>query len=244
MQNALALETLEHASSFNKMKITCLKHVSFEGPASIADWANQHGHTIETVEVYLNETLPTVDSFDMLLVMGGPMNIYQYEEHPWLVAEKALIGAAIQAGKRVVGICLGGQLIADVMGAPVTRGKQVEIGWFDIQRGLECPPNVVLPESLRVYHWHGDTFAIPKGAQRIASNATCENQGFVYENRVLAWQCHLETTPESLNALIENCADELTDGPTVMDAETMQSEPPETYATMQKVLFRLLNQLG
>lgn len=225
------------------MKIICLKHVPFEGPAAIADWASNRGHRLETVEVYLGEALPPVESFDMLLVMGGPMNIYQDAKYPWLVTEKALIRAAIGAGKLVVGICLGGQLIADAMGAPVTRGEDLEIGWFDIQRSPDCPTGFNIPETLRVYHWHGDTFAIPEGAHRIASSTACANQGFLYQDRVLALQCHLEATPDSQNALISHCADELIDGAYIMDTETMRAEPETTYRTMQQVLSSLLDRL-
>lgn len=225
------------------MRICCLKHVPFEGPAAIADWATSRGHSLQTVEVYLDDALPALESFDMLLIMGGPMNIYEHTAHPWLLAEKALIRNAIEGHKQVVGICLGGQLSADALNAPVTRGDQVEIGWFDIERSPDFPTSVDLPQQLRVYHWHGDTFAIPDGAQRIACSAACPNQGFIYQNRVLAWQCHLETTPVSLNALIANCGDELTDGPTIMDAQTMEAEPAETYEAMQQVLFGLLDQL-
>jgi lipoate-protein ligase B len=217
--------------------------VPFEGPAAIADWANSRGHQFNSHPAYEDRPLPSLESFDCLLVMGGPMNIYEVEAHPWLIAEKALIVAAINAKKYVIGICLGAQLIADALGAAVTSGSQPEIGWYPIHAAADCPSWLQLPAELQTMHWHGDQFELPQGATRIASSSVCANQGFLYGERVLAWQCHLETTPESLNALIENCRDELKAGPSVMTAERLQAEPAQTYTQMRKVLFKLLDGL-
>lgn len=225
------------------MHIVCFKHVPFEGPAAIAKWAESRGHTLSCVEVYAGDPLPSHESYDMLVVMGGPMNIYEEDKYPWLAAEKAAIRAAIDSGKYAVGVCLGGQLIADVLGGPVSRGDEVEIGWLPIERTSDCPESVALPDSLRVYHWHGDTLAIPEGAAHIASSEGCSNQAFLFDGRVLGFQCHLETTRESMNALIEACADEITDGRFIQSAETMQAEPDATFEAMQAVLFEMLDQL-
>jgi len=225
------------------MNILCLKHVPFEGPASIAAWAATKDYALTEFPVYEGGELPELDSFDCLLVMGGPMNIYEEARYPWLEPEKTLIRSAIEAGKYVIGICLGGQLIADVLGAPVTQGKEAEIGWFPIQRAETCPNHLKLPEELRVFHWHGDTFAIPQGAVRLAGSFACRNQGFLYKERVLAWQCHLETTPESLQALAETCGDEIQPGKFTMNTATMTGEPADTYKRMQEVLFKLMDAL-
>jgi len=223
------------------MEIICFKHVPFEGPAAIADWARACGHNLKCLEVYAGETLPTTDCFDMLLVMGGPMNIYEEAAYPWLIDEKKAIRAAIDAGKPVVGICLGAQLIADVLGGPVRRGEEVEIGWLNIRRSAECPEELALPDWLRVYHWHGDTFTLPPRATLLASSEGCVNQGFLFDRRVLGLQCHLETTRESMNALIEACKDEIGEGPLIQSAESMQAEPESTFTAMQAILFKLLD---
>lgn len=226
-----------------QMHITCLKHVPFEGPAAFANWAELRGHVLDCAELYANPSQPELNSYDLLLVMGGPMNIYEESKYPWLAAEKAAIGAAIDAGKVVVGICLGAQLIADVLGAKVRRGEEVEIGWLPIERTAGCPGEIALPDALRVYHWHGDRFEIPEGAVHIASSAACANQGFLYQGRVLALQCHLETTRESMNALIEACGHEIQGGRYVQDAATMRAEPDTTFEAMHSVLFKLLDRI-
>jgi GMP synthase-like glutamine amidotransferase len=189
------------------LKLHYLQHVPFEGLGIIEDWAIAQGFEISVSQLFNNDPLPVIDDLDWLVVMGGPMGIHDHEEHPWLVDEKIFIRKAIDAGKTVLGICLGAQLIADVLGAKVYPGPQKEIGWFPIRRAEGAPE--LLPEKLTAFHWHGDTFDLPAGAIRLASSETCQNQGFVYNDRVVALQFHLETTPESMEALIENCSDEL-----------------------------------
>lgn len=212
------------------MNILCLKQVPFEGPASIAKWASGHGHSLTECEVFRGGPLPAPGSFDCLLIMGGPMNIHEEATHPWLAAEKRLIHAAIADGKIVVGICLGAQLIADALGAPVTRAAHPEIGWFPIRRARNAPEWLDLPDELRVFHWHGDTFALPDGAAPLAESDGCAQQGFLYDDRVLAWQCHLETTADSLGSLASACGDEIGKGPYTLDI------PPPSHGFIRQAI--------
>jgi GMP synthase-like glutamine amidotransferase len=226
------------------MKILCLKHIAFEGPGAFALWAQSRGHELEVFAVYQNAPLPSMETFDALLVMGGPMNIYEDAIYPWLPRETSYIRGAITAGKHVIGICLGAQLIAHALGASVTPGAHKEIGWFPIHRNHNCPEALPFPEELRVLHWHGDAFEIPADAKPIALSEACANQGFLYRDRVLALQCHLEMTPQSLALLIVACSNELVDdAPTIQDATTMLAEPQATYEHMQNVLFKMLDAL-
>ena len=153
------------------MKILCLKHIAFEGPGTIALWAQQRGHELHIESVDQNKSLPALTTFDVLLIMGGPMNVYQDAQYPWLETEKNYIRAAIDSGKYVIGICLGAQLIAHTLGAAITQGAHKEIGWFPIQPSADCPTAMQLPDELRVLHWPGDTFALPNGAHPIAASA-------------------------------------------------------------------------
>src|SRR5271170_6697939 len=116
-----------------KMRIHYFQHVPFEGLGCIAQWAAEKEHTVTATRFYLDEPAPNPGEIDWLVVMGGPMNIYEEAEYPWLAREKRFIGEAIRGGKTVIGICLGAQLIADVMGGPVTRNLEKEIGWFPIE---------------------------------------------------------------------------------------------------------------
>jgi GMP synthase-like glutamine amidotransferase len=194
------------------MRIRCLQHVPFEGPAHLAAIARDRGAGLSCTKLYDGEPIPGPEAFDLLAVMGGPMGAYDDAKYPWLTGEKLLIERSIKEGKRILGICLGAQLIADVMGARVYRNQFREIGWLPVRRvaGAEaCVIGQSLPDSFVAFHWHGDTFDIPGGAVRIAESDACKNQGFVWEDRVAVLQFHLEATPESVAALLENCGDEL-----------------------------------
>lgn len=230
-------------TKLQRMKILCLKNIVFEGPGTFALWAQARGHELEIAAVYQNKPLPSPETFDALLVMGGPMNIYEDTIYPWLAKEKGYIRGAIAAGKHVIGVCLGAQLIAHVLGATVSQGVHQEIGWFPIHRNDDCPASLPLPDDLHVLHWHGDAFNVPKGAHAIAFSEACANQGFIYRDRVLALQCHLEMTPQSLALLIAACSNELIDAPYIQSADTMLAEPEATYERMHLVLFELLDAL-
>jgi GMP synthase-like glutamine amidotransferase len=205
------------------VRLHWLQHVPFEGLGCIEPWAAAKAFDISCTRLFADEPLPAIGTFDWLVIMGGPMGIYDLDEHPWLAAEKKFIKSSIDAGKTVLGICLGAQLIADVLGAKVYPGPQKEIGWFPIRRAENAPE--LIPAELTAFHWHGDTFDLPLGTIRIASSKACRNQGFVYDNRVVALQFHLETTPESMEALIEHCAGEL---PSNVDgaSSSVTHEPP------------------
>lgn len=228
------------------MRIHYLQHVAFEGPGIIADYASLKGHHLAGTLLFDGGTLPALNDFDLLVILGGPMNIYEEGKYSWLAQEKQLIRAAINGGKTVLGICLGAQLLADVLGACVTPGAFREIGWFPIvltDAGRETEFSGFFPDNLPVFHWHGDTFTIPQGAIHLAKSEGCLNQAFVYDDRVLALQFHLESTPESIRSLIENCADEIAEGKYIRGAEEMLSSPMGYFCGINEALFSTLDHL-
>jgi GMP synthase-like glutamine amidotransferase len=177
-----------------------LQHADFEDLGVIGPWLARHGHAARGTRLYAGESPPAADAFDALVVMGGPMNIYQHAAHPWLAEEKRLIAAAVAGGRRVLGICLGAQLLADVLGGPVTRNPHSEIGWFDVgltPDGAASPLFGRLPSSFTAFHWHGDTYALPPGAECLAASTVCAQQAFALGPRVLGLQFHLEVTRDN-----------------------------------------------
>lgn len=193
------------------MKFHFLQHVPFEGPAFIQTYSHDNSVSLEGTALYKGEPLPRPEDFDLLFIMGGPMGIGDTEIHPWMQEEKKFIELCIKKGKNIIGICLGAQMIADVLGAPVTRNKHKEIGWFPVRK-LPAPKNKISPllqDTFHALHWHGETFGIPAGALHLAESEACSNQAFLYEDRVLGLQFHLESTEYSVKDLLLNCADEI-----------------------------------
>jgi GMP synthase-like glutamine amidotransferase len=228
------------------MRLHVLQHVPFEGPVVIADWAASRCGTITRTRLFDGEALPGIETFDWLVVMGGPMGVHDEAKHPWLRGEKAFLRRAIEAGKTVVGVCLGAQLIADALGARVYRGPRHEIGWLPIEFTAEAvAPDLfpTLPRETIVFQWHGDTFDIPEGAVKLARSEAVENQAFLYDGRVLALQFHLEVTRGSVAALTEACADEIVPDRCVQDATTMLAAGDGEYERMHGMLDAMLERL-
>jgi len=225
------------------MKILCLKHIAFEGPGAFAIWAHTRGHELDVVPVYTNPHLPPPNSYDALLLMGGPMNVYEDDKYPWLANEKATIRGAIAANKYVIGVCLGAQLIAHTLGSKITRAQHKEIGWHSIQPSVDYNGKSILPNPIKAFHWHGDTFSLPKAAKNLASSEACPQQIFLHRKRVLGLQCHLEMTQEGIALLTAACSNELTKAAYIQTAEEMLAEPQDTFSLMHQQLFTLLDML-
>lgn len=227
------------------MRIHYLQHEPFEGPGSIGHWAEKKGHALTATMLYLDEPTPSPGDIDMLVIMGGGMNIYEEEKFPWLVREKQFIGEVIRSGKPVLGICLGAQLIADVLGGKVTHNALKEIGWFSVEltaAAQSSPLFGFLPPRFDVFHWHGDTFALPPGATHLARSMACENQAFVFDGRVVGLQFHLEFTQESLDAIVAASPAELVPAPFVQ-TPTEMLRPPEVFQKTNEAMFGLLERL-
>jgi GMP synthase-like glutamine amidotransferase len=225
------------------MRIHHLQHVPFEGLGSIEAHLLERGDRLSATHLYRNESLPDVDSFDALIVMGGPMGVMDVQEYPWLTAEKQLIAAAIAAGKKVLGICLGAQLIATTLGAKIYRNRDREIGWWPVTRTLVTtsnPESKLLSEGCVPFHWHGDTFDLPDGAVQLASSAACEQQAFALGRQVIGLQFHLETTPDAARALIKHGGDELDGSRYVQSAEQMLADS-SLFTSSNRLMANLLD---
>jgi GMP synthase-like glutamine amidotransferase len=186
------------------VNIAVLQHAAYEGPGEIAVWAAQHGHPVSAHHLYCGDPLPRLDAFELLVVMGGEMNIYQHRAWPWLKPESALVKSALDHGKRVVGICLGSQLIADALGARVVQNAEYELGWLPVTWTDEARAAFPdLPATSTVLHWHGDTFGLPAGATRLAASEGCHEQGFLIWNKCLGLQFHIEVDPPLVKEFVD-----------------------------------------
>jgi len=224
------------------MRIHTLQHVPFEDAANIAVWARTRGYEVTRTRFYADDELPPVADIDWLVIMGGLMNIYEHQAYPWLAGEKQYISEAIRKRRFVLGICLGGQLIADCLGGRVTRNSQREIGWHDVTLAEPAASSLLscLPPQFTAFHWHGDTFSVPPCAVALGSSPGCARQAFQYRDHVLGMQFHLDYAYDSIERMIDNCAHELTAGPYVQTdmAQLLNHEKTES---LKAHLFTLLD---
>lgn len=228
------------------MRIACLQHVPFEGPGNIARWALERGHTISTTNLFDGLPVPSLEDFDTLVVMGGPMSVHDEAEHPWLVPEKRLIRRSIDSGRFVLGVCLGSQLIAEVLGSTVRRNRVKEIGWFPVRLRPEAAASrcfAGLPEEMQVLHWHGETYDLPPGCTHLAESEACSVQAFEHPS-ALGLQFHLEMTAGGLQGIVRNCGHEIGSGPFEQPPETLLSGEHQHGPAASVLLYRLLDRLG
>lgn len=211
------------------MDIHVLQHVPYEGPGTIRGRAGKNNHRLHIYPVFMEDSSwPQFHSDDVLVIMGGPMNIYEEETYPWLSDERAFIREAVATGRKVLGICLGAQLIADVIGGKVVRNSHTEIGWFPIHWTKQARDSILFQhseEKMMVYHWHGDRFELPPDAELLAGSEGCANQAFRYMDNVVGFQFHAEMRVEDAGRLIEHSSDELKPGTYIQSGDQMLAQP-------------------
>ena len=225
------------------MRVHSLEHQPAEGPGRIADWAAARGHTLARTALSAGEAPPALEAFDLLVIMGGGMNIYQHRDHPWLVAEKEFLRRAIAAGKPILGICLGAQLLADALGGQVFQNAEKEIGWWPVDFTDRTAPFTAFPPTMTVMHWHGDTYTLPPGARNVAASPCCVQQAFVWGDRVVGLQFHLEMGAVHVADLAHVAAEDLLPGRYVQSAAQI-TETPSDLPQAHAALFALLDELA
>ena len=242
-------------TAFRPLRVQVFQHVAFEGLGSMESWFRGRGHTLSQVRWYEGQTAQGARSAagpeaDWLVVMGGPMGVHDEAELPWLREEKRAIEAALKRGAAVLGVCLGAQLLAHVLGAEVAPNRAKEIGWFPVDLSPEAAGTWlgrVFPPRFTPFHWHGDTFGIPHGAVALGRSEACANQGFLHGENALGLQFHPEVTPEGLAGLMAHCGPELAiagsdKGRFVQDAEALRAGlggAPALNAMMAQACERL-----
>jgi GMP synthase (glutamine-hydrolysing) len=178
-----------------------IRHVAFEDLGSLAAVLERRGWSVDYRDAAVADlAAPEVDAADLLLVLGGPIGAYEDEAYPFLAGELRLIEQRLGAGRPVLGICLGAQLMARALGARVYPGDGKEVGWSPLQLSDAGRRSCLAPlgEGTAVLHWHGDTFDLPAGALHLAATPRYHNQAFSFERHGLALQCHLEVTARGL----------------------------------------------
>lgn len=228
-------------------RIHCFRHVPFEGLGCIETWCKRKSYPVSYTDFYdIDFQIPPSVDYDVLVVMGGPMGVYEEDKYKWLNPEKKAIKEAIDNNKVVIGICLGSQLIANVLGAEVYKNKEKEIGWWSIQFTDEGKKTVLfdtLGDELTVFQWHGDTFDLPEGAIRVASSEVCLNQAFIYNQKVLGLQFHFEVDEEGIQLMSGGDLDELQQGGNYVQTIEQIKAGEGIIPANNELMFRILETL-
>jgi len=197
------------------MSVLILKNTGAEGPGTIGDFLRENNIPYEVIEL-ANETIPDTKKFDTLVIMGGPMSVNESNIYPYIIKEEQLVREFIKKGKKVLGICLGAQIMAKALGANIYKGPEPEIGWYDIEltdagiRDALIKKLAIHPKAgdfwkkFKVFHWHGETFDIPQGAFKLAKSDLYPNQAFRYGDNAYAFQFHIEATKEMVYAWLKS----------------------------------------
>ena len=193
------------------MSVLIIKHVGIEGPGLIEDCLKKERIPYHILNLESGIHLPGLDDFSAIVILGGPMNVYEEDRYPFLREEDLFIKEAIQRGKAVLGICLGAQLVAKALGAKVARAPVKEIGWYDVSLtrvGSRDPLFSSLPRKFSVFQWHEDTFELPPAVKLIATSKPIHHQAFRYAENTYGLQFHLEVTEEMIHEWMKTYKDE------------------------------------
>ncbi len=208
-----------------------IQHVKSEGLGIISTGLSNAGIEPDFIRVFNNEPVPLrINGYKALIVLGGPMGVYEQEIYPFIAKELSLIKSALAQRVPVLGVCLGSQLLAAAAGASVYRGKAKEIGWYGInltEAGKSDPLFRGMPEAQAVFQWHGDTFDAPKGAQNLASSPLFQNQLIKVGPNAYGIQFHIEVTEAMIKDWIAVNSAELASLKGAIDPAKILRETPQ-----------------
>ncbi|MXP00665.1 glutamine amidotransferase [Altererythrobacter xixiisoli] len=233
------------------MQVHFVIHEAFEAPGAYEDWARSRGHSLSWSRLQAGEPLPTTaDQIDLLIVMDGPQSpntTTQECPHFNAAAECALISQAIAAGKAVIGVCLGAQLMGKALGAAHSHSPEKEIGKFPITltpAGIAHPLFADFPATLEVGHWHNDMPGLTDDAVVIATSAGCPRQIIEYGPLAYGFQCHMELTPGVVEMLIAASAEELAAGIAHRFVDQPDALRAHDWGEMNETLYGFLDRLS
>lgn len=202
-----------------------LQHVPFEGLGAIEPWLAARGARVTWTRFQEPAAQLPGDptAADLVVALGGPMSVHDADRLPWLRDEQRWLAARAAADRPTLGLCLGAQLLAAGLGAAVTADAHREIGWYPVEAASEGPDLCPWPARAIVFHWHGETFALPAGAVHLARSEACAHQGFQWGARVVGLQCHPEATAAGVDLMVEHEGHELDGSRWVQDAAAIRA---------------------
>lgn len=228
----------------SKRVVHCIQHSDRVRPLTVAEWAAERGLDLQVVRVDREDRMPVPGEVERLVVLGGGMNSDQVDEHPWLVGEADWLRDVVDLGRaHVLGICLGSQLLAHVLGGTVGRAAVPEIGWQRIERTGDGDDDAVfasLPGSFDAMQWHGDAWTVPPGGRLLATSTGCAMQAFGWGDRVRGVQFHPEFTYARTRELARSTNDDLTPRGCIQAPEEFLAGPAR-FDALREVCVQLLD---
>lgn len=223
-------------------EILIFKHVPFEGPGTFREELDKRSLKYREVNLYEGEVPKNLEGCGGLIIMGGPMNVYEEVEYPFLKDEDRLIKEALSKKLPMIGVCLGAQLMAKASRAKVTKGAKKEIGWYPLHLTEDAqsdPAFKVLPKEVEVFQWHGDTFDIPQGAVRLASSELFPNQAFRIGDNAYAFQFHIEVTEEIIREWVDINGKELEGIKDYINSKNILAESKQKALELNKLADKI-----
>lgn len=184
------------------MKVLAIQHDAADTPGAAGEIVERLGHRLDVVRIERGDKIPSIPDADLMMSFGGGISLSSGDYPAWVAEEQNLMRQYIDTGRRVLGICLGGQMIAAALGCQIRRNREVEVGWHPVQNvqpAEETIANGLFSDSCMVLHWHQDTFDIPASATHLLRSEACDNQAFVMDDRVFGFQFHLEANEQTVN---------------------------------------------
>ena len=226
------------------MKILCITHADFETPGVIMDWALERSYSFEIEKPYKGDVLSPIDNYDMLIIMGGPQSPLKIDQDPYLRDEISLISDAIKQDKKIIGFCLGAQLIGEALGAKTERSPEKEVGVYPItltEKGNYDPILVNFQKILDVIHWHNDMPGLSDSAEILAYSEGCPRQIIKYGKKIYGFQCHLEITLDGIKEMIRAVPEDLKPSKfTQSESQLLNNDYTNINNTMKKILDKFV----
>jgi GMP synthase-like glutamine amidotransferase len=225
---------IENSGETMKKKVLMLKHISIEGGGTIEDYLISNKWEIDRRELQDGDAVPSRLGYDAIIILGGPMNVYEEDKYPFLKDEDKLIKEAIKKDIPTLGICLGAQLIAKAAGAKVTKNKVKEIGWYKVNLTDAGKNDHVfrgISDSFDVFQWHGDTFGIPENGTLLATAELCTNQALKVGKNIYGLQFHVEVTEDMIYKWIDSYDEELESLKGIIDVEKIRRDTKAKFSS-------------
>ncbi|MHB1419622.1 MAG: type 1 glutamine amidotransferase [Bacillota bacterium] len=230
------------------MRALIIQHVELEGAGLLEKVFGEIGVVMDIRQMWKHDPLPgSLGDYGVMVILGGPMGADDEAEYPYLISLKELIRTAVDQSITTIGICLGGQLIARALGAVVKKNPVREIGWYPVKltaAGKHSPVFDGFADEFMVFQWHGDTFDIPAGAHHLAVSSQCSNQAFSYGEHILAFQFHLEVSPDIVEMWAAAYQDELEEFGGSQAVQTLLDQTGQVWTGAERNVNRFLENLA